>query len=115
MSLDILRVDTITALSSAQGYGAIAIVRASGSKVHAILSTIFKRHSAKNIEPLSAMHGCIVDGNGEKIDDVMATYFPNKQGFTGEPSCEIYCHGNQLIVKEILELICHHGARLAEP
>ncbi len=113
MSLDIARVDTICALSSAPGLGAIAIVRASGRNAEAIFRAIFRRKAA--IEPLFAMHGEIVDGSGEVVDDVMAVFFPAGKGFTGEPSFEIYCHGNQFIIQEILELICQNGARLAEP
>ncbi len=113
MSLDIARVDTICALSSAVGAGAIAIVRMSGRNTEAIFTQIFRKKGA--VTPLTAMHGEIVNAEGEIVDDVMSVLYPATKGFTGEPSCEIFCHGNQIIIQEILDLICHHGARLAEP
>lgn len=114
MSLDIARMDTICARASAPGLGAIAIVRASGRDAEHILRAIFRRAS-RAIEPLVAMHGEIRDENEQIIDDVMAVFYPEHKGFTGEPSFEIFCHGNQLIVQEILDAICRRGARLAGP
>lgn len=113
MSLDIKRLDTICALSSAQGFGAIAIVRASGPRAHEIFSAVFR--NAQGIRPFVAMHGQIVDEHKEIVDDVMAILFVNGKSFTGEDSFEIHCHGNQLIVDQILQLLCRQGARLAEP
>lgn len=114
MSLDIARKDTICALSSAQGHGAIAIVRASGPQAERIFARIFKKNRGE-IKPFMAMHGDVVDETGEVIDDVMAIFFPGSRSFTGEPSFEIHCHGNQLIVEQILQALCAMGARLAEP
>lgn len=113
MSLDIGCKDTICAQSSAQGQGAIAIVRASGPKALAILSKVFKKHRGEE-KPFMAMHGEVAL-NGEIIDDVMAVYYEGKKSFTGEDSFEIHCHGNQLIVAQILQALCDNGARLAEP
>lgn len=113
MSLDIGCKDTICALSSAEGYGAIAIVRASGPKAPDIFSQIFKKHRGE-IATAKAMHGEILGPKG-LIDDVMAIKFSGKNSFTGEDSFEIHCHGNQLIVDQILQAICELGARLAEP
>lgn len=113
MSLDIGRIDTICALSSAAGSGALAVVRASGPQAEAIFRGIFRKSG--DIKPFMAMHGDVIDGQEQIIDDVMAILFPGTKGFTGEPSFEIFCHGNQLIVEEILQAICRHGARLAQP
>lgn len=49
------------------------------------------------------------------VDDVMAVYFAEQKSFTGEESVEIYCHGNPLIMSEIIRVTCHFGARLAMP
>ena len=113
MSLDIARIDTICALSSASGYGAIAIVRASGKDALVILQKMFRRKSP--IEALVAMHGEVISPANEIIDDVVTVFYPAHKGFTGEPSFEIFCHGNQIIVQEILQTICEQGARLALP
>lgn len=114
MSLDIRCMDTICALSSAQGPAAIALVRASGPKANQIFAQIFRKTQGIS-KPFKAMHGQIYDKNDQLIDDVMAVYYEHARGFTGEPSFEIHCHGNQIIIDEILRTICEHGARLAEP
>ena len=113
MSLDIGCKDSICALSSAQGQGAIAIVRLSGPDTPLIFNKLFKRHHG-DISARVAMHGLVLDKDGHAIDDVMALYFPDTQSFTGEPSAEIYCHGNMLLIKQILDRMCELGARLAE-
>ncbi len=113
MSLDIGCKDSICALSSAQGQGAIAIVRLSGPDTPLIFNKLFKRHQG-DISARVAMHGLVLDKDGHAIDDVMALYFPDTQSFTGEPSAEIYCHGNMLLIKQILDRMCELGARLAE-
>lgn len=114
MSLDINRLDTICALSSAQGFGAIAIVRASGPKAHQIFGKVFRKKRGE-IRQLSAMYGDIIDHDGDIIDEVMAISFLGNKSFTGEDSFEIHCHGNQLIIDNILQRLCVLGARLAEP
>lgn len=114
MSLDISRRDTICALATAQGYGALAIVRVSGPRALEILSQAFRKKRGI-IKPTIAMYGDIVAHNGEVIDEVMVICFSGQKSFTGEDSFEIHCHGNQLIVEQILTYVCALGARLAEP
>lgn len=115
MSIDLGCKDTICALSSAQGPAALALVRASGPMALNILQNIFRRKSLLPIKPFMAMHGNIVDKEEKAIDDVMAIYFPKNKSFTGEESFEIHCHGNALIVEQLLRALCALGARLAEP
>lgn len=115
MSLDIECKDVICALSSAPGVGAIGVIRASGPMAFSILKKIFRRHHSGETRPFLATHGCVIDEHGAMIDDVLAIYFPHGKSFTGEECFEIHCHGNGLIVDQILSLICRHGARLAEP
>jgi tRNA modification GTPase len=114
MSLDIARKDTICALSSAQGPSAISIVRASGPNSKEIFDGLFRAHRGQ-IKPAKAMHGVVIDSQGNTIDDVMAILFVGSKSFTGENSFEIHCHGNPLIVDQILQTICCHDARLALP
>jgi len=113
MSLDIKCHDTICALSSAQGPAALAIVRASGPQALEIFAKIFNAKSKP--KAFKALHGTICDPSARPIDDCMAVYYEGTRSFTGEPSFEIYAHGNIIIVDEILQTICAHGARLAEP
>jgi tRNA modification GTPase len=114
MSLDINRFDTICALSTAPGYGAIAIVRASGPRAHELLAAVFKRKQGE-IKSFVAMYGDVIDADSDIIDEVMALSFSGKKSFTGEDSFEIHCHGNQLIIDQIIQRLCSLGARLAEP
>jgi tRNA modification GTPase len=112
MSLDIACIDTICALSSAPAPAALAIVRASGPQAQLILSRIF--HSKATFKALKALHGTVCDSNNNAIDDCVALFYEAEQSFTGEQSFEIFCHGNPLIIDEILKTLCAHGARLAQ-
>ena len=91
----------------------MALVRASGPQALKIFAQIFS-HKTKPLA-FKAMHGTVHDHEGRPIDDCMAVYYEDKRSFTGEPSFEIHCHGNMIIIDEILQAICAHGARLAEP
>lgn len=114
MSLDIACKDTICALSTAPGFGALAIVRISGALTPTIFGAMFRKHKGE-IRPGRALHGAIIDHDGKHIDDVMAVFFQGNSGFTGEASAEIYCHGNPIIIDQLLQRICALGARLAAP
>lgn len=113
MSLDISCQDTICALSTAHGFGAIAIVRISGPESLRIFEALFRKNVGE-VKPGRAMHGLVVDQNGSPIDDVMALVFEGSRSFTGESSAEIHCHGNPIIIDQILSLMCDLGARLAK-
>lgn len=105
--------ETICALSTAPGMGAIAIVRVSGAKSFSIVESIFSKTIAD--KPSHTAHfGKIEDGD-EIIDEVLVTLFKNPASFTGEDSVEIACHGSVFIQKSILELLLEKGARLAKP
>ncbi|MCL2334990.1 MAG: tRNA uridine-5-carboxymethylaminomethyl(34) synthesis GTPase MnmE [Endomicrobia bacterium] len=112
--------DTIAALSTAAGQSALAVIRLSGGHSPDIIERIFKPMSQSRsvVIPANAgihvKHGYIVD-NGRKIDEVLCTFFPAPNTYTGENLVEISCHGNPVIIKEILDLLCKHGARLAGP
>ncbi|MFK8037891.1 MAG: tRNA uridine-5-carboxymethylaminomethyl(34) synthesis GTPase MnmE [Crocinitomicaceae bacterium] len=105
--------ETICALSTAPGMGAIAIIRVSGSQSFSIVEAIFSKSIADKTSH-TAHFGKIVDGD-DIIDEVLVTIFKNPGSFTGEDSAEIACHGSVFIQKSILELLLKHGARLAKP
>jgi tRNA modification GTPase len=113
MSLDIGCHDTICALSSAQGPAALALVRASGPRALEIFQQIFKPKGL--FKAFKAMHGLLQDQHGRPLDDCVAIFYEHGRSFTGETSFEIHCHGNMIIVDEILQALCALGARLAEP
>lgn len=106
--------DTICALSTANGVGAIAVIRISGVNTFPILDKIF---SKKLIDKAShtTHFGVITDKNGELIDEVLVNIFKNPHSFTGGDVAEISCHGSVFIQQKILEVIFNNGARLAKP
>lgn len=105
--------DTICALATANGMGAIGIIRVSGALSFSIVNSVFK---GKNLE-LAASHtvhyGFIQDGE-EMIDEVMVSVFKAPKTFTAEDSAEISFHGSLHIARRILETLTKHGARLAK-
>ena len=110
--------DTISAIATAPGTGAIAVIRVSGEEAIKITEKIFKP-VAKNKKlckqkPNTIHFGNIVDGH-EIIDEVLISIFKAPHSYTGENSVEISCHGSTQIQKRILELLIKSGARLAEP
>ena len=107
--------NTIAAISTPIGQGGIGIIRISGEKALEIVKKIFK--TKKNIDEFKSYtmkHGYIVD-NDEVIDEVLVAYFKAPNSYTGEDTCEINCHGGNVVVKRTLELVLKNGAVLAEP
>ena len=107
--------DTITALATAQGVSAIAVIRLSGKDAIAITQKVFR---GKNLEdqPSHTVHfGTIWDNNEKLIDEAVVSIFHEPNSFTKENAVEISCHGSPVIVKEILKVLLKNGARLAEP
>jgi len=114
--------DTIAAISTAPGTGAIAIVRISGPKSLQILEKIFSSSpdlfKTVNWESRSheAVHGYIWNpDNGELVDEVVAIPYKGPVTYTGEDIVEINCHGSPLLSREILDLTMRLGARLSQP
>lgn len=105
--------DTICALSSAPGMGAIALVRLSGNDAIPIVESIFTKTLA-NQATYTAHFGRILKGE-EIIDEVVVTIYKNPGSFTGEDIVEIACHGSVYIQERILELLIQKGARMAGP
>jgi tRNA modification GTPase len=106
--------ETITALATPSGVGAIAVIRVSGPDTFAIVNKIFK---GKNLEKQAShtIHfGTIRDGD-IIIDEVLVSLFKAPSSYTREDTIEISCHGSDYIIQKILRLILHAGARLANP
>ena len=104
--------DTIVAISTAIGVGAISIVRLSGKDAIDIVDSIFSR-DLKNVESHKVVYGYIKD-NEEVIDEVLVTVMKSPKTYTLEDIVEISCHGSIATTKKLLELIMLKGARLAE-
>jgi len=110
---------TISAICTAQGNGAIAIIRMSGSKALQIISEIFSPLKSgfnilKDSEANHIYNGYIVDG-GKNLDRVVVTVYKNPHSYTGEDIVEISCHASPYIQREILKSTLAHGAELAKP
>lgn len=111
--------DTISAISTPMGEGAIAIVRLSGDEAVQIADRIFKSPSNKKLveQPSHTIHyGHLVEPKtGEVVEEVMVSLMRGPKTFTREDVVEINCHGGIVSVNRVLQLVLTNGARLAEP
>lgn len=110
--------DTIVALATAPGRAGLGIVRLSGPEALRIASTLLGRRTP--LQPRRATFARVVspgspDDQGEVIDQVVATYFPSPQSYTGQDVIELGLHGNPVILTRVIDAATRHGARLAEP
>jgi tRNA modification GTPase len=114
-----LELETIAAISTPMGEGAIAIVRLSGEEAFPIAEKLFQSISGKKIssEPSHTIHyGHIVDPETKEIaEEVMLSIMRGPKTFTKEDVVEINCHGGIVSVNRVLQLCITNGARLAEP
>lgn len=106
---------TIAAISTPPGSGGIGIVRISGKESFNIIERIFKPKNKSEIRGYSIKYGNIIDENEKIIDEVLVSYFVAPKSYTSENMCEINTHGNNIVLKEILDLCIKNGAILAEP
>ena len=107
--------NTIVALATPSGAGAIAIIRLSGKDAITIAAEVFNSIHGKELSKQKShtVHlGNIVDGN-RIIDEVLATLFKNPNSYTGENVVEFSCHGSSYIQQEIIQLLLRKGCRMA--
>ena len=109
--------DTIVALATPSGAGAIAVIRISGENAITIAGQVFQSVSGKNIENQKShtLHlGHIVDGD-KVLDQVLVSIFKNSNSYTGENTIEISCHGSPYIQQQIIQLLLRKGCKMAQP
>lgn len=106
--------DTITAISTTLGVGAISIIRVSGTEAINIVNKIFKGKDLTSVDTHTINYGHIID-NDEIIDEVLVSIMKAPKTFTVEDVVEINCHGGISTTNKVLELLLNSGARLAEP
>lgn len=110
--------ETICAISTAQGMGAIAVIRIAGENTFTVCDKVFRSvKEGKRIaeQKANTVHfGSIYDGEKD-IDEVLISVFRAPHSFTGEDIVEIACHGAPYIQQQILQLLVRNGARLATP
>jgi tRNA modification GTPase len=109
--------ETIVALATPSGAGAIAIIRLSGKDAIALTAKVFVSVSGKDLikQKTHTIHlGHIVD-NGKTYDQVLVSIFKNPHSYTGEDVVEISCHGSTFIQQQIIQLLLRMGAKMAQP
>ena len=106
--------DTIAAISTALGVGAISIIRVSGPDSINIVNKLFKGKDLTKVPTHTINYGHIIDNN-EIIDEVLVTIMKAPKTFTTEDIVEINSHGGISTTNKVLELLLTNGARLAEP
>ena len=106
--------DTICAIATSQGIGAIAIIRVSGEEAISIVNSIFKGKDLTKVDSHTINYGHIVDKD-EVIDEVLVSVMKKPKTFTTEDVVEINTHGGIAPTNRVLELLLEKGCRLAEP
>lgn len=106
--------DTIVALASPPGTGAIALIRISGPQSLAIADKLFVSKKI-SVQRSHTLHVGILQHQGETIDEVVLSLFKSPKSYTGEDLVEISCHGSAYLQQKILEAILANGARPAKP
>ncbi|RZJ31225.1 MAG: tRNA uridine-5-carboxymethylaminomethyl(34) synthesis GTPase MnmE [Flavobacterium sp.] len=109
--------DTIVALATPSGAGAIAIVRISGPDAISVGASVFRSVSGKKLEAQKShtLHlGQIVDGE-IVLDQALVSIFKGTNSYTGENTIEISCHGSTYIQQQIIQLLLRKGCRMASP
>lgn len=113
-----LNSDTICAIATPHGMGAIATVRVSGNKAFPVVAELFQRNgktlTVEEIVTHKAYHGHLINISGDLLDEVVTTFFRAPHSFTGEDSVEISVHGSVFIQQELLQVLVGRGCRLAE-
>lgn len=110
--------DTICALSTPQGMGAIAVIRVSGPATFSVLERFFRpagqRHALATAKPYTLVYGTLYEQE-ERVDEVMIGLYRAPQSYTGQDVAEISCHGSVYIQERIVRMLLSAGVRMAEP
>ena len=106
--------DTIVALATPQGIGAIGVIRLSGKDAIGIVNKIFP---SKDLSKQSShtIHVGFLKENGNDIDEAVVSLFKTPKSYTGEDVVEISCHGSPFVQQQVIQACIRNGARLAKP
>lgn len=107
--------DTIVALATPPGLGAIGVIRLSGNKAIEIAAECFYGKDLSNQKSHTLHLGTIRDEKGLVIDEVLASLFKAPKSYTKENVVEVSCHGSPYILQRVIELFVEKGARMAKP
>ena len=106
--------DTIVALATPPGIGAIGVIRLSGSMAFDIVNELFPSKELKS-QSYHTLHVGYLVQNGRELDEVVVSLFKAPRSYTGEDVIEISCHGSPYIQQQVLDACIERGARLAKP
>ena len=107
--------DTIIALATPPGIGALGVLRLSGPEAISIADEVFWGKKLHNQASHSLHLGTIKDEKGHPLDEVLASVFVGPHSYTGEDVVEFSCHGSNYVLQAVMQLLIRKGARLAEP
>ncbi len=107
--------DTICAIATSQGVGAISVIRVSGNQAIRIVNKLFKGKDLNTAKTHTIHYGYIKDTNNNNIDEVLVSVMRSPKTFTTEDVVEINTHGGISPTNKVLELLLENGCRLAEP
>ncbi|HEY8387386.1 MAG TPA: tRNA uridine-5-carboxymethylaminomethyl(34) synthesis GTPase MnmE, partial [Parasegetibacter sp.] len=106
--------DTIVALATPQGVGAIGVIRLSGKDAIDIMNQLFPAKDLSQ-QPSHTLHVGVLRSNGELLDEVVVSLYKGPRSYTGENVVEISCHGSAFIQEQIINACVQKGARIARP
>ena len=107
--------ETIVALATPPGIGAIGVIRLSGKQTFQVAERVFKGKNLTNQESHTIHFGTIRTEEEQILDEVLAFIFKGPNSYTGEDIIEFSCHGSPYIIDQILQLLIRNGARFAKP
>ena len=109
--------ETIIALATPNGLGAISVIRISGLNAISVTEKLFKPKGNKKLsnQKSHTVHLGHLMKNGHELDEVLVTLFKGPHSYTGENTIEISCHGSTFIQQEIIDLFIENGIRVANP
>ncbi len=107
--------DTIVALATPAGEGALGVIRLSGPDAITMAAKAFHGKDLNTQASHTIHFGRIENEEGRTLDEVLASVFVAPHSYTGENVVEVSCHGSSYIIQEIIQLFIRHGARLAQP
>ena len=106
--------DTIAAIATPPGIGAIGVLRLSGDKSFDIVQKLFQSKNL-NSQPANTLHVGYLKDQGKILDEVVISLFRKPASYTGEDVIEISCHGSPYVQQQVLDALIRNGARLAKP
>ncbi len=110
----IARQDTIAAIATAPGVGALGIIRVSGAEAISKVNQLFPKKNLEKVKPYT-LHFGPLQYKGLLLDEVLLSIFHNPKSYTGEDLVEISCHGSPFILQKVMETLVEIGVRPAEP